>query len=130
MEESSDGLFFRVLGPLVVEHRGVPVKIGTRRQRALPTLLLMQVRKAVSAERLIDQLWQGEPPPRAAVTLRSYISYLRVALKVEGTTPVLLTKGQGYAIEVEPAAVDAVRLVGYALVTLAAAALVLSRRDA
>ncbi|HYO33593.1 MAG TPA: BTAD domain-containing putative transcriptional regulator [Nocardioidaceae bacterium] len=109
-EEASDALFFRMLGPLVVEHQGVPVKIGTRRQRALLTLLLLQVGKAVSAERLIDQLWQGGPPPQAAVTLRSYISYLRVALKVDGSKPVLLTRGQGYAIEVDPTAVDAVRL--------------------
>ena len=71
---------FRVLGPLRVLVDGVELPIPTRRQRALLVLLLMNLGRVVPAERLIDQLWDGEPPRQGAVTLRSYVSNLRQAL--------------------------------------------------
>ena len=64
---------FRILGPLRVVLDGAEVTIATRRQRALLVLLLMSVGRVVPTERLIDQLWDGEPPPQGAVTLRSYV---------------------------------------------------------
>ena len=67
-------------GPLRVVVDGAEVPIATRRQRALLVLLLMNVGRVVPAERLIDQLWDGDPPPQGAVTLRSYVSNLRQAL--------------------------------------------------
>ncbi len=48
---------FSILGPLRVVLDGAEVHIATRRQRALLVLLLMNVGKVVSADRLIDQLW-------------------------------------------------------------------------
>ena len=102
---------FRILGPLRVVLDGVEVPIATRKQRALLVLLLMSVGRVVPTERLIDQLWDGEPPPQGAVTLRSYVSGLRQALGgPDGLGSALVTRGQGYCVDVPPGTVDAVRL--------------------
>ncbi len=104
-------IVFQVLGPLRVVVDGAEVSIATRRQRALLVLLLMNVGRVVPAERLIDQLWDGEPPPQAAVTLRSYVSNVRQALGgPAGVGGVLVTRGSGYAVDVPADTVDAVRL--------------------
>ena len=101
---------FDILGPLRVAIGGDEVVIPARRQRALLLLLLLHVGRAVPAERLIDQLWDGSPPPQAPVTLRSYISHLRQALKASGATGILSTQGTGYAIDVPPDSIDATRM--------------------
>ena len=107
----ANGLQFRLLGPLEVRLDGVVLPIATRRQRALLVLLLLSTGRVVPAERLIDQLWDGNPPPQAAVTLRSYVSNLRRALGGrDGAASVLVTRGQGYSIEVPGEAIDSVRL--------------------
>ena len=106
---------FHVLGPLRVVVHGIEVPIATRRQRALVTLLVMSVGRVVPAERLVDQLWDGTPPPQGAVTLRSYVSNVRQALGgAGGMGSVLVTRGQGYCLEVPPDSVDAVRLERFA----------------
>src|SRR3954453_7009638 len=92
---------FHVLGPLRVVVDGAEVAIATRRQRALLMLLLTNVGRVVPAERLIDQLWDGEPPPQAPVTLRSYVSNVRQALGgPAGVGGALVTKSAGYALDV------------------------------
>ena len=102
---------FYVLGPLRVVVDDIEVSIAARRQRALLVLLLMSVGRVVPAERLIEQLWDGAPPPQAAVTLRSYVSNLRQALGGRARLgSALVTRGQGYCLEVPPMCVDAVRL--------------------
>ncbi|HEX8509648.1 MAG TPA: BTAD domain-containing putative transcriptional regulator, partial [Propionibacteriaceae bacterium] len=101
---------FSILGPLEVRDEGSVIRIPPGRQRALLVLLLAEFGRTVSTERLIDQLWQGQPPPQAAVTLRSYVSSLRSALHRPGAGPVLVTRGHGYAVELGPHSVDAVRL--------------------
>ena len=101
----------RILGLLEVRVDGHHVEIATRRQRALLVLLLLNVGRVVSAERLIDQLWDGAPPPQGAVTLRSYVSNLRQALGASGALgSALVTRGPGYLIDVPADAVDATRL--------------------
>jgi DNA-binding SARP family transcriptional activator/DNA polymerase III delta prime subunit len=102
---------FHILGPLRVVVDGRELPITTRRQRALLVLLLMEVGRVVPAERLIDQLWDGTPPPQAAVTLRSYVSNVRQALGgSSGLGAALVTRGTGYALDVPADTVDAVRL--------------------
>ena len=102
---------FHVLGPLRVVVDGAEVSIAARRQRALLVLLALNAGRVVPAERLIDQLWDGAPPPQGAVTLRSYVSNVRQALGgQDGLGSVLVTRGQGYSLDVPDDCVDAVRL--------------------
>ena len=95
-------LEFRVLGPLEILDGGAPVPLGGRNQRALLTLLLLRANEAVSAERLVDQLW-GEHPPRTAMTsLQNTVSQLRKLLG-----PGLLhTRPTGYLLEVDGGQLD------------------------
>jgi predicted ATPase/DNA-binding SARP family transcriptional activator len=96
---------FQVLGPVGAASLGRSVELGGRRQRCLLSLLLVEPGRAVSSDRLIDELWQGDTPPTAEGTLRVYVSRLRAALGDSS----LLARPPGYALEIEPEQVDAWR---------------------
>ena len=96
---------FQILGPLVVRADGREIEISGSRQRALLALLLLHRGEAVSADRLIDDLWGESPPAGAAKTLQVYVSRLRGMLG-EG---VIARRGPGYAIDLIEAALDAHR---------------------
>jgi DNA-binding SARP family transcriptional activator len=59
---------FGILGPLEVRDGDVPVRIGGHRQRALLARLLVDHRRTVSVDRLVDDLW-GEDVPESAVKM-------------------------------------------------------------
>lgn len=96
---------FRLLGPFEVLIGGAPAELGGARPKALLAILLLNRGKAISGERIADELWGETPPATAAKTVQVYVSRLRKALG-EG---VLVTRGAGYALEVGPDAVDADR---------------------
>lgn len=100
-----------MLGPLEAEIDGQVVELGSRLQRAVLALLLTERGRAVSVDRMIDQLWQGEAPPRAIASLQSYISNLRRLLEPgrPQRTPstILISAPPGYAIRLPAEAVDA-----------------------
>ncbi|MDX1659758.1 MAG: BTAD domain-containing putative transcriptional regulator, partial [Nitriliruptorales bacterium] len=97
---------FRVLGPLeVVDDDGEPVAIGGPKPRTLIAVLALDVRHAVSSDRIIDAIWGDDPPDRASAALQVHVSKLRSALG-EGT---IRTRRPGYLLDVPPDAVDHVR---------------------
>jgi predicted ATPase/DNA-binding SARP family transcriptional activator len=96
----------RLLGPVQAVRAGREVPLGGPRQRAVLALLVLEAGRVVPAGRLIEELWRGNPPPGAAVTLRSYVSRLRSALAPE--MPVV-ARGGGYAISTGPDQLDASR---------------------
>ncbi len=96
---------FRILGPLQVVRDGQAVEPGSPKQRALLLNLLIHHGRVVSRDRLIEDLWAGSPPSTGLGVLQNYVSQLRKALG----TGVVVTRGPGYALEVEPADVDGVR---------------------
>ena len=103
----------RVLGPLEAEIDGTRADLGGPLQRAVLALLLMEHGRVVSVDRLIDQLWRGEPPPRAIASLQAYVSNLRRILE-PGRAPrarpqVLVSAPPGYALRLPDEAVDAWR---------------------
>jgi YVTN family beta-propeller protein len=93
---------FRILGPVEVWEDGRPVSLGRGKQRAVLALLLLNANQVVSSDRLIDQLWNGEPPATAATALHGHISGLRKALG----PGVIATRPPGYVLEIEPEQVD------------------------
>jgi len=93
---------FRILGPLEVYDRGKALPLGAGKQRAVLALLLLHANEVVSADRLIDELWGEAPPPPAAKILQNYVSQLRRPL----SDGVLLTRGHGYVLRVEPGELD------------------------
>jgi DNA-binding SARP family transcriptional activator len=97
---------FKILGPLAIEADGRQIQPPGLRQRALLVILLLHQGEVVSAERLIEELYGSEPPPSAATSLRAHISRLRSTL---GREDVLITRARGYALELQPGAVDSER---------------------
>jgi DNA-binding SARP family transcriptional activator/tetratricopeptide (TPR) repeat protein len=103
---------FRVLGPLeVVADDGTPVGLGGTKQRAVLALLVAEAGRAVSVDRIVDQVWGGDPPDKAMGSLQVYVANLRRLLE-PGRAPrtpsrVLVTRPPGYALAVGPDAVDA-----------------------
>ncbi len=57
---------FRVLGPVEVWAAGRRFQVSATRQRCLLALLLAAGNEAVPVDRLVDDLWDGEPPASAA----------------------------------------------------------------
>jgi predicted ATPase/DNA-binding SARP family transcriptional activator len=99
------GIEFRVLGQVEAFRGGEGLQLGGRRQRALLSLLLLNVGRPVAADLLIDELWYGESPSGAS-TLPSYVSRLRAVL---GPTVPITGGPAGYSLDASPGQVDAAR---------------------
>jgi DNA-binding SARP family transcriptional activator/tetratricopeptide (TPR) repeat protein len=100
---------FFVLGPLVVRDRDEPVRLcPRRRERCLLGLLLLEPGRPVAADRLVDLLWDGDPPAGAEAMLRSHVSRLRGSLSTLSDVR-LRRRGAAYLLEVAPDRVDAHR---------------------
>ena len=95
-------LEFRILGPFEVLDDERALGLGGPKQRALLAVLLLHRGEVVLSDRLIDELWAGQPPATASKTLRVYVSNLRKALG-DG---VLATRGGGYVLAPGPDQVD------------------------
>ncbi|WP_399931060.1 AfsR/SARP family transcriptional regulator [Streptomyces kanamyceticus] len=108
------GLWFQVLGPVRARRDGQQLKLGSPQQRATLAVLLLRDGRPVSASELVDALWGEEPPPRAVGTLRTYVSRLRALLepdrRAREPARLLVSAGDGYALRVPRAALDACEL--------------------
>lgn len=102
-----------VLGPVRAWLDSVPVELGGPRQRSLLARLVLAQGRVVSVDRLIDDLWQGEPPPKALSALQAYVSHLRRVLEPgrERRAPatVIVSEAPGYRLQLPADAVDAWR---------------------
>uniref|UniRef100_UPI001BDC2855 BTAD domain-containing putative transcriptional regulator n=1 Tax=Pseudonocardia lacus TaxID=2835865 RepID=UPI001BDC2855 len=103
---------FGVLGPLAVwTDRGEPVPIPGRKVRALLADLLVHEGRAVSADRLVADLWSGSAPADPTAALHVRVSQLRRALAgaEPGARDLVASRAPGYALRAAPDAVDAAR---------------------
>jgi DNA-binding SARP family transcriptional activator len=104
---------FKVLGPLEVLDGGRPVAITAPKQRAMLAVLLVSANQVVPLDRMIEQLWGDEPPPRAMAALQVYVSSLRRAFEPHrpprSPGRVLLSKPPGYVLVVDDDGFDAAR---------------------
>ncbi|MGI5322137.1 ATP-binding protein [Actinomadura nitritigenes] len=127
----------RVLGAFAVHVAGAPADLGGPRRRSVLARLAAAHGRMVPADRLVEDLWAGTAPPRAAAGLQSFVSHLRRALE-PGRPPrtparVLVTEPPGYALRLPDDAVDAWRfdaLIDGAARRLAAGDPAGARRDA
>jgi DNA-binding SARP family transcriptional activator/DNA-binding beta-propeller fold protein YncE len=97
---------FRILGPLEVVDNETPVALFGHKQRMLLSLFLLQPNRVISADRMIEDLWEGRPPDSAAKALQVHVSQLRKALgagRIE-------TRGRGYLFRLDRDELDATRL--------------------
>ena len=85
---------FRILGPLEVLDEGLPVPLGTLKERIVLAVLLLHANEVVSRERLIDDLWGAAPPPTAKKAVSVYLSKLRKTLARNGEDPIAPDAGR------------------------------------
>jgi DNA-binding SARP family transcriptional activator len=97
-------LELRLLGPLEAVVDGASVSLPGRKPRALLVVLGLDPGRAVSVDRLVDELWAADPPETAAHAVKVYVSQLRQALP-----GAIETRHDGYALALAPERVDARR---------------------
>jgi DNA-binding SARP family transcriptional activator len=98
---------FRVLGPLEVTADGQTLRLAGARTRAVLAMLLVHANQVVSSDRLIEELWPGQP--RAADSLQVRLSELRKVLRSAGEADRLATRPPGYLLRVTPTELDALQ---------------------
>lgn len=101
---------YRLFGSLVVTVDGEDLRLSQRRGRNVLAMLLASHGHPLSAERLTDQLWAGQPPSRGTSALQVVISQLRAV--VEPRRPPrapathLISSSAGYALRASDDSVD------------------------
>ncbi|WP_432747130.1 NB-ARC domain-containing protein [Streptomyces sp. JH002] len=101
------GLRFSLLGPVRAWHDGAEIPLGSPQQRSTLSVLLLHAGGTVPAGQFASALWDGAPPRGARGTVRTYIHRLRRALEPQGAH--IESGTHGYALMVEPTAIDAHR---------------------
>ncbi|MEV6824588.1 BTAD domain-containing putative transcriptional regulator [Amycolatopsis sp. NPDC051102] len=99
---------FRVLGTVEAAADGGPVDLGSRKQRLVLAVLLLETPHPVALDHLVDLLWPDDPPASARNTVQALISRLRAVFRAAGG-PELVTEGHGYVLRADPETVDAHR---------------------
>src|SRR5580658_91531 len=100
---------FGVLGPLEVTAGGQSLALAGARTRAVLALLLVHANQIVSSDRLLEELWPGQPADKAADSLQVRLSELRKAFRSAGETDRLVTRPPGYLLRVASGELDALR---------------------
>ena len=99
-----------VLGPIRASVNGGPLDLGGPKQRAVLARLVLAHGQVVSVDRLIEDLWEGEPPPKALAALQAYISHLRRVLEPgrarRAAAEVIVSAAPGYCLRLPDDAVD------------------------
>ncbi len=103
----------RILGSAEVRHDGSPLTIRGAKPRQLLVLLAMRANRPVPTDQLVEELWEGGPPPSAATALRVHIGRLRHVFEPErspSAPSVRLPAGpHGYLLRLEPDELDTER---------------------
>src|SRR5262252_8389093 len=103
--EPTAALDIRLLGPLDVSSDGRPVPLPTGRLPALLAVLAMSAGQSVSAERLATAVWGEDLAVDARANVQTNVKRLRRLIGADRIT----TRGHGYALNVDPDRVDALR---------------------
>ncbi|MEU6413202.1 BTAD domain-containing putative transcriptional regulator [Microbispora sp. NPDC046933] len=96
-------LRFSILGPVQVRRDDRKIPLGSPKQRVLLTVLLLEANRTVSLERLVDAVWDEDPPRSAVANLRTYANRLRDVL---GAPERLVARPPGYLLSVGPGEFD------------------------
>ncbi|GIH06072.1 SARP family transcriptional regulator [Rhizocola hellebori] len=99
---------FRLLGEVAVWAAGQPLDVGTPRQQAVLAALLVDARRPVAVETLIDRVWADGTPTEARNVLYSHLSRIRRLLRqvAGGAVAHIERRHAGYVLDVDPDLVD------------------------
>src|SRR5262245_13244889 len=93
----------RVLGPLEVWTRGRRVELGGPRAYKLLAALALEPDRTVPLGRLVDVLWDDDPPATAVRQVRNTAAAVRRML---GRADLLITDGPGYRLHTSVLSMD------------------------
>ncbi|MEU5808695.1 BTAD domain-containing putative transcriptional regulator [Streptomyces sp. NPDC047718] len=96
---------FGLLGPLRVEADGIQQEVTGPKVRLLLAVLLLSANRALTVDRLLDLLWEQEPPRTANSALHNHAARLRQALGADGACR-LRSTASGYVLTVRPGELD------------------------
>jgi DNA-binding SARP family transcriptional activator len=99
-------VWVRLLGSIEASRGADPTAVAGTKLQALVAALAMAVPHPVAADTLIDAIWGEQGPANPANALQAQVSQLRRVLGAD----VVVRRGSGYALVVEPDDVDALRL--------------------
>ncbi|WP_328916094.1 MULTISPECIES: AfsR/SARP family transcriptional regulator [unclassified Streptomyces] len=95
--------------------------MGSPRQQALLTALLLEADHVVPLERLVDVIWNEAPPASAKSQVRICVSGLRRLFADHGITGRIETHPAGYLLKVAPGELDLAAFEEYSILGRAAA---------
>jgi basic membrane lipoprotein Med (substrate-binding protein (PBP1-ABC) superfamily)/DNA-binding SARP family transcriptional activator len=93
-----------VLGLLEARVGDHTLALGSTKQRSVLGALLLRAGEVVPIDQLVDEAWEGSPPPSAVPSLEAYISRLRHVLRPYPTS--IQRRGRGYVVELGGASLD------------------------
>ncbi|WP_329101388.1 tetratricopeptide repeat protein [Micromonospora sp. NBC_01699] len=100
---------FRILGAVEAWAGGKRIDLGSRQQRLVLAVLLLEPNRLVPLDRLIDLVWDEEAPASARASIQTLVSRLRAALRQADDGTAIVGRGAGYAVQVDPLLIDAHR---------------------
>jgi predicted ATPase/DNA-binding SARP family transcriptional activator len=102
----------RFLGGLAVHVDDTAVSLGGPQAQTVFALLASDAGRPVTTARLLDELWDDDPPSRAIGTIQTHVATIRRGLGSERTR--LETRAGGYLLWLDPDELDATRFASYA----------------
>jgi len=107
---------FRVLGDVELRSSGRTVPLGRRRDRLLLGVLALHDGQVVPMSRLVELLWEEDPPQSARRSVQSHVARVRAALQTAAAlepsaapAPSVASRDGGYALHAPAAEIDARR---------------------
>ncbi len=97
-----------MLGPMSVTVGGEPRHVGAPKQRAVLAQLALEPGMALSADRLLDEVWGDRLPSGAAKAVAFQITKLRDVLEPDrnGEGTFVRTTPGGYVLDIDPRQID------------------------
>ena len=98
---------FAILGGIEAEADGRRLLLGGPCEQKVLAVLLLDAGRTVPVSRLVDALWEDDPPVTARKQVRNAVSRLRKLLAPRGSPALIVTDGAGYRLPVADGALDA-----------------------
>jgi DNA-binding SARP family transcriptional activator len=109
-----------LLGPLEVLKNGAVITPSAPKLRRVLSILVIHANEVIRRERLVDELWDDDPPTSVTTTIQTYIYQLRKQLRLTvtpepgGAVAALHTAPNGYQLTLDPAGLDFARFAAMA----------------
>ncbi|MER5352075.1 BTAD domain-containing putative transcriptional regulator [Kitasatospora sp. NPDC002551] len=102
---------FRLLGEIEVRSAGRPLDVGTPRQQVVLAALVVDARRPISIEALVDRVWGHDPPANPRPVLYAHLSRIRGLLRQtaapgDATAARIERRHAGYVLDIDPELVD------------------------